>query len=113
MTPDDARKALQARFAQAADDRFRDLLQRLQDALAARDRHGIVNKLEELGLHPLSAQGVEHMLCEFRKLALPEKRPPHGEAFDGYAKLWEAVAPIVAKRGRAPEHTHDTGRRAV
>ena len=42
----------------------------------------------------------EHMLCEFRKLVMPGQRPPRGEMFDGYRELWEAVAPVILKRGQ-------------
>ena len=76
---------------------FDQLLRALPDGLKARDRHGIVAKLEQLGLRPLAAQNVEHMLCEFRKLVLPEGRPRRGQAFEGYRELWGTVAPIFQR----------------
>ena len=69
------------------DYQFHDLLQRLPSALEARDRHEIISKLEQLGLHPLAAQSVEHMLCEFRKMQLPESTRTRGEPFDEEASL--------------------------
>ena len=60
------------------------------------DRHGIVAKLEQLGLRPLAAQNVEHMPCEFRKLVLPEGRPRRGQAFEGHRELWGTVAPVFS-----------------
>ena len=96
MQPEAAREAVKSKWTPAVDYQFHDLLQRLPSALEARDRHEIISKLEQLGLHPLAAQSVEHMLCEFRKMQLPEGRRARGEPFDGYASLWEAVAPVIA-----------------
>ncbi len=100
MEPDVARAAVKSKWAPAVEYQFHDLLQRLPSALAARDRHGIVSTLEELGLHPLAAQSVEHMLCEFRKMKLPDGRRARGEPFDGYAALWKTVARVIASRGK-------------
>ena len=93
-----ARAAVKADWGPAAAVTFDKLLRALPAALQARDKHGIIAKLEQLGLRPLAAQNVEHMLCEFRKLMLPGKRAPRGEAFEGYRELWEAVA-LVFQRG--------------
>lgn len=38
------------------------------------------------------------MLCEFRKLVLPEDRPRRGQAYEDYGDLWRQVHPILAKR---------------
>ena len=67
-------------------------------ALAERDEHGIVEHLSGLGLLPLCAQNIEHMLCEWRKMALPDGRRARGEPSAGYAELWRAVAPVIARR---------------
>ena len=69
-----------------------------QPGAAARDRHGIVAKLEKLSLCPLAAQNVEHMLCEFRKLVLPEGRPHRRQPYTEYAELWQQAQPILARR---------------
>jgi hypothetical protein len=105
MKPDAARKKVKQlqRDAGGSAFAFDQLLNRLPGALQAKDRHGIVAKLEELGLRPLAAQNVEHMLCEFRKLALPERRPRRGEAYAEYAELWRQVQPILASRHGAAE----------
>ena len=106
-----ARAAVKADWGPAAAFVFDRLLRALPAALQARDRHGVIAQLEQLGLRPLAVQDVEHMLCEFRKLMLPGKWPPRGEAFEGYRELWEAVAPVfqrvcerrVSAAGRAPQ----------
>ena len=41
---------------------FDELLDKLPGALQAKDRYGIVARLEGFGLRPLAAQNVEHML---------------------------------------------------
>ena len=92
-----ARAAVKADWGPAVAVVFDRLLRALPAALQARDRHGVIAQLEQLGLRPLAAQNVEHMLCEFRKLMLPGKRPPRGEAFEGYRELWEAVAPVFQR----------------
>ena len=74
------------------------LLEALPAALAERDGHGVVERLSGLGLLPLCAQNVEHMLCEWRKMALPDGRRARGEPSAGYAELWRAVAPVIAWR---------------
>ena len=77
---------------------FDRLLRALPEELKKRDRHGIVAKLEQLGLCPLAAQNVEHMLCEYRKMALPSQRAHRGEQYAAYAKLWTECAPMLARR---------------
>ena len=59
--------------------------------------------MARLHLLPTSAQCVEHMLCEWRKMCLPEGRTARGDPFPGYKELWEAVAPILARRAAACE----------
>ena len=93
-----AREAVKMPLGRAADVVFHELLLALPGALRARDRHGIVAKLEELGLCPLAAQNVEHLLCEFRKLVLAEGRPKRGQPYEDYAELWRQVRPILARR---------------
>ena len=96
-----ARAAVEIYLDKLADLVFDQLLRALPDGLKARDRHGIVAKLEQLGLRPLAAQNVGHMLCEFRKLVLPvlpEGRPRRGQASEDYAELWQQVHPILARR---------------
>ncbi len=96
-----ARAAVQTKaWRRTADVLFDDLLKALPAALRARDEHGIIEALERLGLCPLAAQNVEHMLCEFRKLLLPGGRPQRGEPFEGYRELWEAIAPVLLRRGQ-------------
>ena len=95
-----ARAAVKAPWGKAADFMFDKLLRALPGAFQARDRDGIIETLEELGLCPLAAQSVEHMLCEFRKLCLPEGRPTSGERYEGYAELWREVAPVLARRAQ-------------
>ena len=92
-----ARAAVEMRLDKPADFVFDQLLRALPDGLKARGRHGIVAKLEVLGLCPLAAQNVEHMLCEFRKLVLPEGRPRRGQACEGYRELWGTAAPLVQR----------------
>ena len=96
-----ARAAVQTKaWRRTTDVLFDDLLKALPAALRARDEHGIIEALERLGLCPLAAQNVEHMLCEFRKLLLPGGRPQRGEPFEGYRELWEAIAPVLLRRGQ-------------
>ena len=90
-----AREAVKAPWGKAADVMFDKLLRALPGAFQARDRDGIIGALEELGLCPLAAQSVEHMLCEFRKLCLPQGRPTSGKRYEGYADLRREVAPIL------------------
>ena len=80
---------------------FAELVDALPAAVASKDEHGIVERLESLGLLPLCAQNVEHMLCEWRKMVLPGRRASGGR-YDGYGELWRDVQPIIlARRDRA------------
>ena len=85
-------------FKAGVDKIFLALVEALPSALAAVDQHGVVERLAHLHLLPTSAQCVEHMLCEWRKMCLPEGRTARGEPFPGYKELWMAVAPILARR---------------
>ena len=78
----------------AVDPLFKDLIDALPAAIADVDIHGIVQLLDEMHLAPLCAQNIEHMLCEFRKMILPEKRSASGQRYDGYAELWQQCEPI-------------------
>ena len=93
-----ARPAVKADWGLAAAVVFDRLLRALPAALQARDRHGVIAKLEQLGLRPLSAQNAEHMLCEFRKLTLPGNRLLRGEVFEGYCDLLGSHRCIVSAR---------------
>ncbi len=53
---------------------FKAGVEALPAALAAVDQHGVVQRLARLHLLPTCAQCVEHMLCEWRKMCLPEGR---------------------------------------
>ena len=77
---------------------FAKLVEVLPDAIADKDRHGIINRLDDMNIAPLCAQNIEHMLCEFRKMALPAHRAASGERYEGYADLWHEVAYIIARR---------------
>ena len=79
------------------------LVEALPAALAAMGQHGVVERLTRLHLLPTSAQCVEHMLCEWRKMCLPEGRAARGEPFADYKELWEAVWPILKRRTDACE----------
>ena len=101
-----ARAAVEMRLDKPADFVFDQLLRALPDGLKARDRHGIVAKLEQLGLCPLAAQNVEHMLCEFRKLVLVAGRHSKATASSGKPsrQLFSAVCERrVSAAGRAPQ----------
>ena len=90
-------------FKAGVDKIFLALVENLPSALAAVDQHGVVERLAHLHLLPTSAQCVEHMLCEWRKMCLPKGRTARGDPFPGYRVLWEAVAPILARRAAACE----------
>ena len=85
-------------FKAGVDKLFLALLEAFPAALAAVDQHGVVERLARLHLLPACAQCVEHMLCEWRKMRLPEGRTARGEPFPGYKELWMAVAPILSRR---------------
>ena len=82
----------------AVDPLFAQLVEALPTAMAEKDGHGIIERLSALNVAPLCAQNVEHMLCEWRKMVLPDGRPASGERYEGYADLWRDVAPILARR---------------
>ena len=82
----------------AVDPLFAKLVEVLPAAIAEKDRHGIIERLSALNVAPLCSQNVEHMLCEWRKMVLPNGRPASGERYEGYAELWREVAPILARR---------------
>ena len=82
---------------------FLALVEALPSALAAVDQHGVVERLARLHLLPTSAQCVEHMLCEWRKMCLPDGRTARGDPFEDYKELWLAVAPVLARRAAACE----------
>ncbi len=39
--------------------------------------------------------GIEHMLCEFRKMRLPGGRRPRRTQYADYVSLWEEAAPAI------------------
>ena len=82
-------------FKADVDKFFLALVEALPAALAAVDQHRVVERLARLHLLPTCAQCVEHMLCEWRKMCLPEGRTARGDPFEDYKELWLAVAPIV------------------
>jgi hypothetical protein len=86
-------------FNAGVDMLFQALLESLPAALAAMDQHGVIDHLARLHILPTCAQCVEHMLCEWRKMCLPAGRQARGDPFAEYRELWEAVAPILARRG--------------
>ncbi len=99
MPPPQARAAAADGWTDpAVDPLFAKLVEALPAVLAERDEHGIVEQLSGLGILPLCAQNIEHMLCEWRKMALPDGRRARGELSAGYAELWRAVAPVIARR---------------
>ena len=80
---------------------FAKLVEALPAAIAENDMHGIIERLAALNVAPLCAQNVEHMLCEWRKMVLPNGRSASGERYEGYAELWREVAPILARRAQS------------
>ena len=93
-------------FTAGVDKIFLALVENLPSALAAVDQHGVVERLARLHLLPTSAQCVEHMLCEWRKMCLPEGRTARGEPFEDYKELWLAVAPTLARRAACERVAH-------
>jgi alkylated DNA repair dioxygenase AlkB len=77
---------------------FAKLVEVLPAAIAGKDEHGVIELLKDMNIVPLCAQNVEHMLCEFRKMAIPEGRAASGERYEGYAELWRQCEPILARR---------------
>ncbi len=99
MPPAQAREAAKDSWNKlAVDPLFAALIHTLPAAIAEKDVHGVVERLKEMNIAPLCAQNVEHMLCEFRKMVLPEGRATSGERYEGYAALWRECEPIIAWR---------------
>ena len=87
--------------AKEADALFAQLCAQLPAALREREGDGIVDRLAAHHLQPLVAQTVEHMLCEFRKMIVCERRDKGGSRTTDaeYAALWRAAAPVYGQRG--------------
>ena len=99
MPPEQARAAAKDSWnTSAVDPLFKALIDAMPAAIADGDIHGVVGILEKIHLAPLCAQNIEHMLCEFRKMTIPEGRTASGERFEGYADLWKQCETILARR---------------
>jgi len=99
MPPEQAREAAKDSWNKpAVDPLFAALIRALPAAIADEDIHGIVKQLTEMNIAPLCSQNVEHMLCEFRKMMIPEGRAASGERYEGYADLWKQCEAILARR---------------
>ena len=99
MTKNQARAAvLDSLTDPGVDPLFAALIDALPAAIAEKDRHGIVDCLAGMHLAPLCAQNIEHMLCEWRKMVLPDGRRARGAPSESYADLWHEAAPILARR---------------
>ena len=84
LTTEQARAVVgKSPFKAGVDKLFLALLEALPSALAAVDQHGVVERLARLHLLPTCAQCVEHMLCDWRKMCLPEGRTARGDPFTG------------------------------
>ena len=81
----------------AVDPLFEALIIALPTAIAATDVHGVIRQLTDMSIAPLCAQNVEHMLCEFRKMLLPDGRASSSARYEGYAELWRQCEPMLAK----------------
>ena len=81
----------------AVDPIFEALIRTLPAAIAATDVHGVIRQLTDMSIAPLCAQNVEHMLCEFRKMLLPDGRASSCARYEGYAELWRQCELILAK----------------
>ena len=99
MPPEQARAAAKDSWnTSAVDPLFKALIDAMPAAIADEDIHGIVGLLDDMHLAPLCAQNIEHMLCEFRKMMIPEGRTVSGERYEGYADLWQQCEAILARR---------------
>ena len=99
MTKNQARAAvLDSKTDPGVDPLFAALIDALPAAIAEKDRHGIVDCLAGMHLAPLCAQNIEHMLCEWRKMVLPDGRRARGAPSESYADLWQEAAPILGRR---------------
>ena len=87
-----------AKLRGAVNNLFAVLMRRVPALFASVDKHDIVGRLSRLGVMPLCAQNVEHFLCEYRKVVVPKGRARVGARSEGYAELWKAVQPVLAKR---------------
>ena len=86
LPPDEARAAAKDKKRKTeVDQRFAALITSLPAAIADRDVHGIVEQLTNMNIAPICAQKVEHMLCEFRKMAVPSGRAKRLKTYGGYA----------------------------
>ena len=107
ITTEEARTIVGTSPCKAGVDKlFLALLEALPAALAAVDQHGVVERLARLHLLPTCAQCVEHMLCEWRKMCLPEGRTARGKPFEDLQELWLAVAPTLARRAACERVAH-------
>jgi hypothetical protein len=81
-----------------ANELFAELLAQLPAAVEQRDEDRIMERLSHV--QPLVAQTVEHMLCEFRKIMVPEGRDKGGSrtSDEEYAALWRAAARVYGQR---------------
>lgn len=80
----------------AVDPLYAALVDAFPHALRIQDCHHISESLEALNLRPHSAQSLEHMLCEWRKMVVSARRSATSVRYEDYAELWKVVAPIVA-----------------
>ena len=82
-----------------ADALFAKLCSQLPAALQQRDEDGIVYRLSAHHLQPLVAQTIEHLLCEFRKVLVPENRERGGSKTTDaeYQSLWQSAEPVYAR----------------
>ena len=81
----------------AVDPLFEVLIGALPQAVAAKDVHDVIRQLTDMSIAPLCAQNIEQMLCEFRKMLLPDGRASSSDRYEGYAELWRQCEPILAK----------------
>ena len=82
-----------------ADALFAQLCSQLPAALQQRDEDGIVDRLSANHLQPLVAQTIEHLLCEFRKVLVPENCQCGGSKTtdEEYQSLWQSAEPAYAR----------------
>ena len=81
----------------AVDPLFEVLIGALPQAVAAKDVHDVIRQLTDMSIAPLCAQNIEQMLCEFRKMLLPDGRASSSVRYEGYAELWRKCKPILKK----------------
>ena len=95
----------------AVDPLFEVLIGALPQAVAAKDVHDVIRQLTDMSIAPLCAQNIEHMLCEFRKMILPEKRSASGQRYEGYAARWQQCEPIFKMRSSSNPNEDDRVRK--